>query len=852
MAIKAKITVDNKELKQGFKNAEKQAKNSMNIIKDVAGSASKGFGNLSSVLTKISGKFAIVIGVAFAAYKAVKTWFNYVDRTLHKMNDIGKAAKAINMTAEAYQEVNFAARRSGVAVEQVQNIISKLTYAFTKAAEGTRETVDAFGALGLSWSELEKMSPEVQLFSILRGLKQINDVTKRTKILSDLGFSKRDIQNFNKMINNDFAKIMASSNIYGVAFTEEQIELAEKYIDEIETATEQMDVFISKIKKFEETKELLEKFKSDISQGLVELLNGSNAKISDKYKDYYIGIGDAAEEFLERLKRNDKALYDHVMFMRKAWEIYGNGIFDGAAYFDRNYLFPVVAQQDSRFSNYSPDDKSTWVKEREDANGIQFDQEKIKLDKIDAAIKRINQELDAKKKKHKDHIASLEKEFTLASLIKKIEEEAGFKLDPSFINQIREIYNEIKKFEHIDIKVTIDAQTEKLRLMHEIEMAILNNDKERARVLRTILKLQEAGIDATEEEVNNSETNVEDAQKQVDKWTKSKELFTPDHEYFQKHSQDYMKYKAEAEKKLQELIKLGEEWKKVDEDDWTRGFYEKQREKSRIEAEMNRLKREASIALDEAANAQRGMKRNETGEADYQEAQEHLKNAETTLGRAQAIQAATAQVSEEDRQEAERKQKTLEQHTKELERQNEITQAEINGDLERANTLRLLNDLKQMGIDIDEEELQKNREKYDALIKQRELQRELNLNKSFQDQEKSLLAQAMRRVGLTKQAAYYEAVLNAERMKGAKLTEAETERVKKLVDIQFKINDPSLKLDLSGMGIKTNELTARGGFATGAVFTDKDKINSEIRNYAKRQADLLNEIKEEIKNGGLI
>ena len=32
----------------------------------------------------------------------------------------------------------------------------------------------------------------------------------------------------------------------------------------------------------------------------------------------------------------------------------------------------------------------------------------------------------------------------------------------------------------------------------------------------------------------------------------------------------------------------------------------------------------------------------------------------------------------------------------------------------------------------------------------------------------------------------------------------------------------------------------------------KDKINSEIRNYAKRQADLLNEIKEEIKNGGLI
>jgi len=41
-----------------------------------------------------------------------------------------------------------------------------------------------------------------------------------------------------------------------------------------------------------------------------------------------------------------------------------------------------------------------------------------------------------------------------------------------------------------------------------------------------------------------------------------------------------------------------------------------------------------------------------------------------------------------------------------------------------------------------------------------------------------------------------------------------------------------LKLNLSNLDIRTNELTARGGFQTGAVTADLGVINSQIRDYA--------------------
>jgi len=47
-------------------------------------------------------------------------------------------------------------------------------------------------------------------------------------------------------------------------------------------------------------------------------------------------------------------------------------------------------------------------------------------------------------------------------------------------------------------------------------------------------------------------------------------------------------------------------------------------------------------------------------------------------------------------------------------------------------------------------------------------------------------------------------------------------------------------------------LTRRGGFASGAVFTDKDTVNKEIKNINIKQANLLKQIKDLIDGAGKI
>ena len=110
----------------------------------------------------------------------------------------------------------------------------------------------------------------------------------------------------------------------------------------------------------------------------------------------------------------------------------------------------------------------------------------------------------------------------------------------------------------------------------------------------------------------------------------------------------------------------------------------------------------------------------------------------------------------------------------------------------------------------------------------------------------------MRQAGFLKQAAQMEAIRNAEKQKGAKLTEDEISMIKQLSSLQTQLNDPMNKIDLNNFDTKTNELTSRGGFSTGAVVTNKDLVNRQIRDFNQRQVQILNNIYETLKNGGII
>ena len=184
------------------------------------------------------------------------------------------------------------------------------------------------------------------------------------------------------------------------------------------------------------------------------------------------------------------------------------------------------------------------------------------------------------------------------------------------------------------------------------------------------------------------------------------------------------------------------------------------------------------------------------------------------------------------------------------ETQNEILKAQLAGDLDRVNMLKLINELKAKGIDIDEEELKKNKEKYAELIKQKKEQQELNLKGSLKSQGENLQIQAMKAAGYGKQAAELEAIRNAEKAKGAKLTEEEAKQVKKLASLQYDL--ANLNTSVQFTGTMTNELASRGGFSSSVVSDDRYDVNQQILTVQKAQEALLRQIETELKKMGVI
>lgn len=174
----------------------------------------------------------------------------------------------------------------------------------------------------------------------------------------------------------------------------------------------------------------------------------------------------------------------------------------------------------------------------------------------------------------------------------------------------------------------------------------------------------------------------------------------------------------------------------------------------------------------------------------------------------------------------------------------DIAKMKLNGLNDEIAKYKLINDLKTKGITKDEAEIEA------ILKKQRELGA-LNLQNDLKSQGENLQLQAMKAAGFGKEAAQLEALRNAEKTKGSKLTEEEIAQVKKLSDLQYELSNMNMNVSL-GRGTMTNELASRGGFASSVVTDSKTDINNQILTVQKAQEAILKQITAELKKIGVI
>ena len=147
----------------------------------------------------------------------------------------------------------------------------------------------------------------------------------------------------------------------------------------------------------------------------------------------------------------------------------------------------------------------------------------------------------------------------------------------------------------------------------------------------------------------------------------------------------------------------------------------------------------------------------------------------------------------------------------------------------------LINELKKRGLSYDEASIQK-------ILKLNEALGAAKLRKSQVKEIESLYDRALRAVGRTKEADERKALARAEEAKGSPLTDNEKAQTLKLVELTHSLENLGNQKITGDFAIKTNSLTARGGFQGGAKVPDATQYNRQIAQNTQRHSDAVTRI----------
>ena len=492
MAIEAKITLNNEEFKKGLKDSERQATSSMkkiggsssgagslmasvaNASKNAADIAAKGFSGVTDVLSKMgpygaaaAAAVTLVGGAATGVLKGVNALASHLD-------GVAKSAKSVNMSANAYLSLQHASSRAGIEMERILGVISKIDYAMNHAESGEKRYRDAFYSIGLSWRDLEQLSPEKRLMAINDALSRLkaNGQKMPTEMFSV--FEKEDMMTLNKMTSEkDFNKFIAEAEALGYTVPQSMVQAAEGYQDSIGDAKDKIKAMIASM----ESVETITKGLTRLWEGISSSIGKSNGYLTH-YTDAFTGIANVTEELMT--KNSDlltqsskmdilKKIYAYHDLGKNAFDEHGGDFYRYSDYLggldpkglEREFkrkigeidfrnlsedLQPMLFSYTEKvYKNFKARDKSTWV-QRKEASPVEQLKGKREVeasrveDEAELLNKRLQETLDyydkANEKKGKLINADMEI-LKLEERLKKALNDQTASLDANLKHQIR-------------------------------------------------------------------------------------------------------------------------------------------------------------------------------------------------------------------------------------------------------------------------------------------------------------------------------------------------------------------------------------------------------------------------------
>lgn len=139
------------------------------------------FGGKAAEVAKKGAKvFAVGIAGATTAMAAMVT------KSAEASDEIDKQSQKLGMSRKAYQEWDYIMSQNGMNIDSLSAGMNKLTNTIDDLSKGGKGATEAFGALGISYEDLEGKTREDIFFDTVMALQEVEDETKRAALANDL------------------------------------------------------------------------------------------------------------------------------------------------------------------------------------------------------------------------------------------------------------------------------------------------------------------------------------------------------------------------------------------------------------------------------------------------------------------------------------------------------------------------------------------------------------------------------------------------------------------------------------------------------------------------------------------
>jgi hypothetical protein len=119
------------------------------------------------------GKKVIKIGAGLLAAKAALSKFN---ESLDRLNKIAIASKELQVSVNFLKGMSFAAQRTGANFDKAKDVVREFNIRLGElAATGKGPAAEGLRQVGLTFEEIEKLSPEDRLIKVASALRQVKD-----------------------------------------------------------------------------------------------------------------------------------------------------------------------------------------------------------------------------------------------------------------------------------------------------------------------------------------------------------------------------------------------------------------------------------------------------------------------------------------------------------------------------------------------------------------------------------------------------------------------------------------------------------------------------------------------------